>query len=144
MVKSYFDVVKRKTVTPDFIEPGEKLVKNFSASLDVGQSALSSWRLCNVYLTNKRLILAQARKIIKEFIFNRIQRVTVVERPWIASKKIPQLEIVMKSGRPYYVAVKDATLWLKEMAELAGWNLDKSNTRPWKKYRRSGIPNVKI
>lgn len=126
MIKSYFDVVKKEPVRPDFIAPDEELVDMFSASLDVGTRALSSWRLCNIYLTNRRLILAQARKIIKDFRFDRIQRVTVVERPWIAGKKIPQLEIVMKSGKPYYVAVKDAASWLAEMARLAGWKLDNS------------------
>mgnify|MGYP001592737607 CR=1 FL=1 len=134
MIKSYFDL-KKKTVIPDFIEPGEELVRMFSASLDVGNRALSSWRLCNIYLTNKRLILAQARKIIKEFVFDRIGRVTIVERPWIANKKVSQLEIIMKSCKVYYVAVNDATSWLTEMAKLAGWNLDKSKAKPWKKKR---------
>lgn len=132
MIKSYFDVVKKEPVRPDFIEPDEEFIEMSSASLDVGTRALSSWRLCNIYLTDRRLILAQARKVIKEFIFDRIQRATVVERPWIAGKKIPQLEIVMKSGKPYYVAVKDATSWLKEMTRLAGWKLDDSKARPWK------------
>ena len=138
MIRSYFDVVKKAPVRPDFIGPDEEFIEMSSASLDVGQRALSSWRLCNIYLTNNRLILAQARKIIKDFRFDRIQRVTVVERPWIASKKIPQLEIVMKSGKPYYVAVKDATSWLKEIARLAGWALDNSKSRPWKKLRSTG------
>lgn len=138
MIRSYFDIKKKTPVIPDFIGPGEELIRMSSASLDVGTRALSSWRLCNIYLTNKRLVLAQARKIIKEFIFDRIGRITVVERPWIAGKKIPQIEIVMKSGKPYYVAVKDATSWLTEMAGLAGWNLDKSKTRPWKKLRSTG------
>lgn len=134
MIKSYFDIKKKKPATPEF-EPDEELIRMFSASVDVGTRALSSWRLCNIYLTNKRLVLAQARKIIREFRFDKILRVTVVERPWIAGKKIPQLEIVMKSGKPYYVAVKDATSWLTEMAKFAGWNLDKSKARPWKKFR---------
>lgn len=138
MIKSYFDVVKKTPKRPDFIEPDEEFIEMASASLDVGQRALSSWRLCNIYLTDRRLILAQARKIIKDFRFDRIQRVAVVERPWIASKKIPQLEIVMKSGRPYYVAVKDATSWLKEAARLTGWKLDDSKARPWKKPRSTG------
>lgn len=138
MIKSYFDIRKKKPVRPDFIEPDEEFIEMSSASLDVGQRALSSWRLCNIYLTDRRLILAQARKIIKDFRFERIQRVTVVERPWIAGKKIPQLEIVMKSGTPYHVAVKDATSWLKEMARLAGWKLDDSKARPWKKNRSTG------
>lgn len=135
MIKSYFDVVKKAPVRPDFIEPDEEFVEMSSASLDVGTRALSSWRLCNMYLTNRRLVLAQARKIIRDFRFDRIQKVTVVERPWIAGKKIPQLGIVMKSGKPYYVAVKDATSWLTEIARLAGWKLDASNARPWKEQR---------
>jgi len=138
MIKSYFDVVKKEPVRPDFIGPDEEFVEMSSASLDVGTRALSSWRLCNIYLTNGRLILAQARKIIKDFRFDRIQRVTVVERPWIAGKKVPQLEIVMKSGKPYYVAVKDATSWLTEVARLAGWKLDNSMARPWKKLHSTG------
>ena len=139
MIRSYFDLKKKKPVIPDFIGPDEQLVKTFSASLDVGQRALSSWRLCNIYLTDRRLVLAQARKIIKSFEFGNIEKVTVVERPWIASKKIPQLEIIMRSGRPFYVAVKDATSWLTEMAELAGWNLDKSKAKPWKKPRKAKV-----
>ena len=135
MIKSYFDVVKKTPKRPDFIEADEEFIEMFSASLDVGTRALSSWRLCNIYLTNRRLVLAQARKIIKEFRFNMIQKITVVERPWIASKKVPQLEIVMKSGKLYYVAVKNATSWLTEITRLAGWKLDNSNAKPWKKVR---------
>lgn len=133
MIKSFLDMNK-KPVTPK-LEPDEELVRMFSASLDVGRTAISSWRLCNIYLTSKRLMVGQARKVIQEFRFDQTERVTVVERPWIASKKIPQLEIVMKSGKIYYVAVKDATSWLSQMAELAGWKLDELKTRPWKEKK---------
>lgn len=138
MIKSFLSMNK-KPVTPPF-EADEELVRMFSASLDVGRAALSSWRLCNIYLTNKRLIAGQARKVIKDFRFDQTERVTVVERPWIASKKIPQIEIIMKSGKTYYIAVKDATSWLTQMAELAGWDVDESGARPWKEKR----PTVRL
>jgi hypothetical protein len=138
MIKSFLNMNK-KPVTPEF-EPGEELLRMFSASLDVGRSALSSWRLCNLYLTNKRLITGQARKVIRDFRFDQVERVTVVERPWIASKKIPQIEIVMKSGKIYFIAVRDATSWLTQMAEVAGWDLDDSRARPWKEKR----PTVRL
>ncbi len=133
MIRSFL-TMNKKPVTPSF-EPDEELVRMFSASLDVGRTSLSSWRLCNLYLTNKRLIAGQARKVITDFKFDQVERVTVVERPWIASKKIPQLEIVKKSGKIYYIAVKDATSWLTQMAELAGWDVDKTMARPWKEKR---------
>lgn len=121
-------------MTPEF-EPDEELIKSFSASYDVGNAMISSWRLCNIYLTTKRLVLAQAKKIMKSFRFDEIKSGTIVERPWIARKKIPQIRINMKSGKVYYVAVNNATGWLKEMAGLAGWKLDDSNAHPWKKPR---------
>ena len=134
MIKHSMDLVKKKPVTPEF-ESDEELIKMFSASYDVGNRAVSSWRLCNIYLTTKRLILGQAKKILKDLRFENIKSATIVERPWIASKKIPQIRFDMKSGKICYVAVNNATGWLKDMAELAGWKLDDSNARPWKKPR---------
>lgn len=133
MIKSYLDI-KRKPTTPEF-PLNEKLIKMYSASYDAGSVAISSWRLCNIYLTTNRLILAQAKKILKSFRFEEIKSATIVERPWIAKKKIPQIRINMRSGKICFIAVNNATGWLKMMAEQAGWELDDSNAIPWKKPR---------
>jgi len=123
MIKSSLDL-HRELPTP-ILEPEEKIVKRCTGNLDVGQKAFSTFRPCNIYLTDRRLMLAQVTKIIKTFRYNQIEQLTIIKRAWIAGKKIPQIRITLKSGGTSFVVMNHPEEWLKEMAKMGGMKVEK-------------------
>jgi len=93
------------------------VLKYFTASYDVGSSLASSWRLGNLYLTNKRLLFVQGRKILFEVLLSQIKTINIVKREWILGKKVKQLNIVREARRVPYIAIKDPENWKKAIEE---------------------------
>ncbi|MFH1652618.1 MAG: hypothetical protein ABIE74_01025 [Pseudomonadota bacterium] len=116
MIKSSLDL-HRKLPTP-MLEPEEKIIKKCSGTLDIGQKAFSTFRPCNIYLTDRRLMLAQVRKVIKDFRYSTIKELTIVKRNWLAGKKKLQLKITLKSGHVHFVVMNEPQDWLRLMAEF--------------------------
>jgi len=77
----------------------------------------SSWRLGNLYLTNKRLLFVQVRKILFEVLLGQIKTINIVKRRWILGKKVKQLNIVSAGRRVPYIAIKDPEEWKKAIEE---------------------------
>jgi hypothetical protein len=73
----------------------------------------STWRLGNLYLTNKRLLFVQVRKILFEVLLSQIKTINIVKREWILGKKVKQLNIVREGRKVPYIAVKDPENWKK-------------------------------
>jgi hypothetical protein len=89
--------------------PGEEVVWQGQGSYDAG-SLSSSWKLGILYLTNKRLLLAQARRAIFETALGEIKEVKVELRRWLLGRKVKQLCLLTRGGR-VFIAIKDAQLW---------------------------------
>lgn len=106
----------RKPVSLPLLQD-EKVIKYYTASYDIGSSLASSWRLGNLYLTNKRLLFVQVRKILFEVLLSQIKTVNIVKRGWILSKKINQLNIVSEGRKVPYIAIKDPENWKKAIEE---------------------------
>ena len=121
MIKSGLDL-HRKLPSPD-LESGEKIIRKCTGTLDMGRAAFSTFRPCNIYLTDRRLLLAQVRKVIKEFRYAAIQELTIVKRKWLAGKRVPQLQITLKDRRVHFVVMNEPWSWLTEMAPLGGMNI---------------------
>lgn len=118
MIKSSLDL-RRNLPTPE-LEPGEKIVKKCTGTLDIGQKAFSTFRPCNIYLTDRRLLLAQVRKVIKDFRYSTIMDLAIIERKWLAGKRVPQLQITLKGGKMHFVVMNEPWVWLEKMAGLGG------------------------
>ena len=97
--------------------PGEEVIKYYTASYDIGSSLASSWRLGNLYLTNKRLLFVQGRKILFKVLLSQIKTINIVKRGWILGKKVKQLNIVSEGRRVPYIAIKDPENWKKAIVE---------------------------
>jgi len=108
-MRSYLDTI-RKPVNLPLLE-GEEVIKYYTASYDIGSSLASSWRLGNLYLTNKRLLFVQVRKILFEVLLSQIKSINIVKRGWILGKKVKQLNIVCEGRRVPYIAIKDPENW---------------------------------
>jgi len=80
----------RKPVSLPLLQD-EKVIKYYTASYDIGSSLASSWRLGNLYLTNKRLLFIQGRKILFNVLLSQIKTINIVKRGWILGKKVKQL-----------------------------------------------------
>jgi HSP20 family molecular chaperone IbpA len=97
--------------------PGEEVIKYYTASYDIGSSLASSWRLGNLYLTNKRLLFVQGRKILFQVILSQIKTIHIVKRGWILGKQVKQLNIISEGRRVPYIAIKDPENWKKAIEE---------------------------
>jgi len=95
----------------------EEVLKYFTASYDVRSSLTSSWRLGNLYLTNRRLLFVQGRKILFGTPLNDIRDINIVKRKWILGKKVKQLHIVSQSRKIPYIAIKNPEEWKKAIVE---------------------------
>ena len=107
---------RRKPVSLPLL-PGEEVIKYYTASYDIGSSLASSWRLGNLYLTNKRLLFVQGRKILFQVLLSQIKTINIVKRGWILGKKVKQLNIVSEGRRVPYIAIKDPENWKKAIEE---------------------------
>jgi HSP20 family molecular chaperone IbpA len=96
---------------------GEEVIKYYTASYDTGSSLASSWKLGNLYLTNKRLLFVQGRKILFQVLLSQIKTINIVKRGWILGKKVKQLNIISEGRRVPYIAIKDPENWKKTIAE---------------------------
>ena len=123
MIKSVLDL--HKEFPRGIFDPSEKVIKFCSGTLNVGQYAFPVFRPCNIYLTQQRLLLVQVKKILKEFHLADIQQLSILKRKWIAGKQIPQLKIILKNGRAYYVVMNRTQDWLKEICQLTGMTIEK-------------------
>ena len=106
----------RKPVSLSLL-PGEEVTKYYTASYDTGSSLASSWRLGNLYLTNKRLLFVQGRKILFMVLLSQIKTINIVKRGWILGKQVKQLNIISESRRVPYLAIKDPENWKKVIGE---------------------------
>ena len=109
------DIIRKPVNLP--LRPGEKVMRYYTASYDTGSSLASSWRLGNLYLTNKRLLFVQGRKILFQVLLSQIKTINIVKRGWILGKKVKQLNIVSEGRRVPYIAIKDPENWKKEIEE---------------------------
>jgi len=114
-MRSYLDTIKKPVNLP--LLQDEEVLKYFTASYDIGSSLASSWRLGNLYLTNKRLLFVQGRKILFNVLLSQIKTINIVKRRWILGKKIKQLNIVSEGRRVPYIAIKDPEDWKKAIEE---------------------------
>jgi HSP20 family molecular chaperone IbpA len=114
-LRSYLDTIRKPVSLP--LLQDEEVLKYFTASYDVGSSLASSWRLGNLYLTNKRLLFVQGRKILFEVLLSQIKTINIVKREWILGKKVKQLNIVREARRVPYIAIKDPENWKKAIEE---------------------------
>ena len=114
-MKSYLDTIRKPVSLP--LLPGEEVIKYYTASYDTGSSLASSWRLGNLYLTNKRLLFVQGRKILFQVLLSQIKTIHIVKRGWILGKKVKQLNIVSEGRRVPYIAIKDPENWKKAIDE---------------------------
>jgi len=114
-MRNSLDLIRKPVSLP--LLPGEEVIKYFTASYDVGSSLASSWRLGNLYLTNKRLLFVQARKILFEVCLSQIKAINIVKRRWILGKKVKQLNIVSEGRRVPYIAIKEPEEWKKTIEE---------------------------
>ena len=114
-MRSYLDTIRKPVSLP--LLPGEEVIKYYTASYDIGSSLASSWRLGNLYLTNKRLLFVQERKILFKVILSQIKTINIVKRGWILGKKVKQLNIVSEGRRVPYIAIKDPENWKKAIEE---------------------------
>ena len=115
------DTIRKPVSLP--LLAGEEVSKYYTASYDTGSSLASSWRLGNLYLTNKRLLFVQGRKILFMVLLSQIKVINIVKREWILGKKVKQLNIVSEGRRVPYIAIKDPENWSKVIGEsisLAG------------------------
>lgn len=115
MIKSGLDL-HRQLPTPQ-LESGEKVIRKCTGTLNTGRAAFSTFRPCNIYLTDRRLLLAQVRKVIKDFSYSTIKELGIVKRKWLAGKMVPQLQITLKNGKVHFVVMNEPWVWLTEMAE---------------------------
>ncbi|MCJ7789432.1 MAG: hypothetical protein MUP69_04485 [Candidatus Atribacteria bacterium] len=109
------DTIRKPVSLP--LLPGEEVIKYYTASNDIGSSIASSWRLGNLYLTNKRLLFVQGRKILFQVLLSQIKTINIVKRGWILGKKVKQLNIVSEGRRVPYIAIKDPENWKKAIEE---------------------------
>jgi len=114
-MRSYLDTIRKPVSLP--LLPGEEVIKYYTASYDTGSSLASSWRLGNLYLTNKRLLFVQGRKILFQVLLSQIKTINIVKRGWILGKKVKQLNIVSEGRRVPYIAIKDPENWKKVIEE---------------------------
>jgi len=114
-MKSYLDTIKKPVSLP--LLQGEEVIKYYTASYDIGSSLASTWRLGNLYLTNKRLLFVQVRKILFDVLLSQIKTINIVKREWILGKKVNQLNIVREGRRVPYIAVKDPENWKRAIEE---------------------------
>ncbi len=109
------DTIRKPVSLP--LLPGEEVIKYYTASYDIGSSLASSWRLGNLYFTNKRLLFVQGRKILFKVLLSQIKTINIVKREWILGKKVKQLNIVSEGRRVPYIAIKDPENWKKAIEE---------------------------
>lgn len=121
MIKSGLDL-HRQLPSPK-LESGEKVIRKCTGTLDTGRAAFSTFRPCNIYLTDRRLLLAQVRKVIKDFRYPLIRELTVVKRKWLAGKMVPQLQITLKDGKVHFVVMNEPWVWLADMAGFGEMNI---------------------
>jgi len=114
-MRSYLDTIRKPVSLP--LLQGEEVIKYYTASYDIGSSLASSWRLGNLYLTNKRLLFVQGRKILFKVLLSQIKTINIVKRGWILGKKVKQLNIVSEGRRVPYIAIKDPENWKKAIEE---------------------------
>jgi len=114
-MRSCLDTIRKPVSLP--LLPGEEVIKYYTASYDIGSSLASSWRLGNLYLTNKRLLFVQERKILFKVLLSQIKTINIVKRGWILGKKVKQLNIVSEGRRVPYIAIKDPENWKKAIEE---------------------------
>jgi len=114
-MRSYLDTIKKPVSLP--LLQSEEVIKYYTASYDIGSSLASSWRLGNLYLTNKRLLFVQVRKILFEVLLSQIKTINIVKREWILGKKVKQLNIVREGRRVPYIAIKDPENWKRAIEE---------------------------
>ena len=109
------DTIRKPVSLP--LLPGEEVIKYYTASYDTGSSLASSWRLGNLYLSNKRLLFVQGRKILFKVLLSQIKTINMVKRGWILGKKVKQLNIVSEGRRVPHIAIKDPENWSKAIVE---------------------------
>lgn len=117
MTRSSLDMSRKPVDLP--LAPDEEVVRRCTASYDVGTSLSSTWRLGNFYLTNKRLLFLQVRKIIFAICLRDIKEIDIVKRRWILGKQVKQLSILRESGgnRRVHIAIKDPEKWKEEIED---------------------------
>ena len=116
-MRSYLDTIRKPVNLP--LLHGEEVIKYYTASYDIGSLLASSWRLGNLYLTYKRLLFVQGRKILFKVLLSQIKTINKVKRRWILGKKVKQLNIVSEGRRVPYIAIKDPENWKKVIEERA-------------------------
>ncbi len=109
------DTIRKPVSLP--LLSGEEVIKYFTASYNTGSSLASSWRLGNLYLSNKRILFVQGRKILFMVLLSQIKTINIVKRGWILGKKVKQLNIVSEGRRVPYIAIKDPENWKKAIGE---------------------------
>ena len=114
-MRSYLDTIRKPMSLP--LLQGEEVIKYYTASYDTGSSLASSWRLGNLYLSNKRLLFVQGRKILFKVLLSQIKTINIVKRGWILGKKVKQLNIVSEGRKVPYIAIKDPENWKKAIDE---------------------------
>jgi len=124
MIKSSLDL-HRELPAPE-LEPGETVSRRCTGTIEETKYSFASFTPCNIYLTDRRLLLAVVRKILKEFRFDRIEQMTVVKRTHNLGKKVPQLKISMKEGKTFFVAMRRPDEWLVEIAESGNMKVEKT------------------
>lgn len=111
----------RKIPTLLLVE-GEEVLISYTASYDAGGSVFSSWRLGNLYLTTKRLLFVQVKKVLFQIPLREIQKMEIIKRGWILSKKVEQLCICWSNspGRRVFIAVRNPQRWKESVESLIG------------------------
>lgn len=76
------------------------------------------WKLGKLYLSPSRLFFIQGRSMLFLIHLNRIAKVSIVEREWIAGRIINQLSIVVRGYNPFYLAVRNPQDWKEAIENL--------------------------
>jgi len=126
MIKSSLDLHRKLPAPP--LEPGEQILKKCTGTIELNKYSLPAFQPCNIYLTDRRLLLAQVTNIKREFRFNQILQLTIVKRPGVMGKQIRQIKISMKNGGAYFVAMNKPEEWLLEMAKRGKMRVEKKST----------------
>jgi len=116
-----------KKITHPPLYENEELIRTATGSIDDGHTSLSTWKPCSIHLTDRRLIAAQIKKVVRQFQIDQIDKMEIVMRKWIAGKMIPQIVITMKGAgsRKNFVAVDKPEVWLRQIAELGGMKVER-------------------
>ena len=85
---------------------------------EIKTSANPSWKLGKLYLSPSRLFLIQGRNMLFLINLNKIEKVYIVEREWLAGRIINQLCIVVRGYNPLYMAIRNPDSWREAIENL--------------------------